>query len=112
MANALTSGLGDMFGNGLNVLGRYWWVIAIILGLVCLVAIIWFLQKTKRKKTQWTHFFKVRRVLQGGSISEQTTIRARRFPLEKGVEMFELEKPILGSYLSPQPGNLYLEVSF
>jgi len=110
MANKMLSGLGDMLGNGLGVLGRYWWVIAIILGLVCIVAIIWFLQKAKKKKVQWTHTFKVRRVMQGGKISDPISIKARRFPLEKGVEMFELEKPILGCYLSPQPGE-YTELN-
>ncbi len=110
MANAALKGLGDMLGNGLGVLGRYWWVIAIILGLVCVVALIWFLQKVKKKKVQWTHTFKVRRVMQNQSMSDISIIRARRFPLEKGVAMFELEKPILGCYLSPQPGE-YTELN-
>lgn len=105
MANKVTEGLGQLFGNGLSVLSRYWWIIAIILGFVCVVAVIWFLRKARTKKTQWTHKFKVRRVLQNGTISEPYIIRARRFPLEKGVEMFELEKPILGSYLIPQAGE-------
>lgn len=105
MANSFFSGIGQLFGNGLGVLSRYWWIIAIILGIGVFIAIALFLKKIKQKKSQWTHKFKVRRVLQNGSISEPYIIKARRFPLEKGVEMFELEKPILGSYLSPQPGE-------
>lgn len=110
MANPLTKGAGQLFGNGLAVLGRYWWIIAIILGVIVMIAIVWFLQKAKRKKTQWTHKFIIKRVLQNGSVTKETTIRARRFPLEKGVEVFELEKPILGSYLMPQTGE-YVDVN-
>jgi len=29
----------------------------------------------------------------------------RRFPLIKNAEVFELEKPLLGSYLIPEPGK-------
>lgn len=110
MANQITSGLGTMFGNGLSVLGRYWWIIAIILGVLVIGSIIWLLQRIRRKKTQWTHKFIVKRILQNGTVTPETTIRARRFPLEKGVEVFELETPILGSYLMPQTGE-YTDVN-
>jgi uncharacterized membrane protein YeiB len=110
MANSFFDGIGSMLGSGVGFFSRYWWIVAIILGVVVLVAIIWLLDKMKRKKTQWTHKFQVKRVLQNGNVTAPIIIRARRFPLEKGVEVFELEKPLLGSYLIPQPGE-YTDVN-
>lgn len=97
--------LGGMFSNMLNVISKYWWIVAIIGGAVIFIGIAFWLSKIKRKKTQWTHKFLVRRLLQNGTLTPEIIHRARRFPLEKGVEMFELEKPILGSYIIPQPGE-------
>ena len=102
---ALKDGLGQLFSGGLTVLARLKWIFIIILVVVAFVAIALFLNRARRKKTQWTHKVKIRRVLQNGTMTPEITHNARRFPLEKGVEMFELDKPILGSYLIPQPGE-------
>lgn len=98
-------GLGPLLGNGLTFLAKIKWVIIIIMVLAGFIGLMWFLNVARKKKFQWTHKFNVRRVLQDGRITETMVIKARRFPLEKGVELFELEKPLLGSYLIPQPGE-------
>lgn len=105
MVNKLVSSLGTMFGNGLGTLARLKWVLIGIVVIVSIIGIVWFLSVARRKKSQWTHKFKVRRVLQNGTVTPTVIHKARRFPLEKGVEVFELEKPILGGYLIPQPGE-------
>lgn len=101
----IKDGLGQLFGNGLSQLARLKWVFLGILLVVIIISILWWLNVARRKKHQWTHNFKVRRQLQDGTLTPEIIHKARRFPLEKGVEMFELEKPILGSYLIPQPGE-------
>lgn len=95
----------QLFQGGLTILARLKWVFIGLLIVGCIVGLIWWLQVARNKKNQWTHKFKVRRVLQNGTITEPVIHLARRFPLEKGVEVFELEKPILGSYLIPQSGE-------
>jgi hypothetical protein len=96
---------GGLLSNMLNSVARYWWIIAIIGGFIIFIGIAYWLSRIKKKKTQWTHNFKVRRLLQNGTLTPEIVHKARRFPLEKGVEIFELQKPILGSYLMPQPGE-------
>lgn len=98
-------GLGKLFSSGLTQLARLKWIFIGILIVIAIIGLIWFLHTARKKKNQWTHKFRVRRVLQNGEMSAEVIHNARRFPLEKGVEMFELEKPILGSYLIPQPGE-------
>ena len=97
--------VGGLLGNMFNALSKYWWIVAIIGGVIIFIGIAYWLNRAKKKKTQWTHKFKVRRLLQNGELTPEIVHHARRFPLEKGVEMFELQKPILGSYLMPQPGE-------
>lgn len=101
----LGDGIKELGGRGLTQLARLKWVFIGILIVVALIALIWFLTVARKKKHQWTHKFKVRRVYQDGSISDVSIHKARRFPLEKGVEVFELEKPILGSFIIPQTGE-------
>lgn len=96
---------GGMFTSMINALAKYWWIIAIIAGMGIFIGIAYWLSRVKKKKTQWTHKIKVRRQLQNGDLTPEVIHLARRFPLEKGVEMFELQKAILGSYLMPQPGE-------
>ena len=103
---------GDILGGGIgNIAGMAWIFIplVVIAGLVGtgLVFRAW-----KKKRTQWTHKLKVRRVIQGGQIvkgsdekprlSDPIYINMRRFPLIKKAEVFELEKPLLGGYLLPE----------
>jgi len=96
---------GGLLTNVLNSISKYWWVIAIIGGVAIFIGIAYLLSRASKKKSQWTHKFLVRRLLQNGTLTPEVVHRARRFPLEKGVEMFELENPILGSYIIPQPGE-------
>lgn len=96
---------GGLLTNILNAIAKYWWVVAIIGGLAIFIGIAYWLTRAKKKKIQWTHKFIVRRLLQNGTLTPEIIHNARRFPLEKGVEMFELQKPILGSYIIPQPGE-------
>lgn len=95
---------GSVLGNGASKLGQYKIVLFVILGLAILFGIGWFLSVALKKKNQWTHTIEVQRLFNDGSLSKASIHRARRFVPEKGVELFELEKPILGSYLLPQPG--------
>lgn len=94
-----------LFTNILNTIAKNWLVVAIIGGVAIIVGIAYFISKVGKKKTQWTHKFLVRRLLQNGTLTPEVVHNARRFPLEKGVEMFELQNPILGSYIIPQPGE-------
>lgn len=99
------SAVSSLFGNMLNAFSRYWWIIAIIGGFAIFIGVAYWLSIFKKKKKQWTHKFLVRRLLQNGQLTSEVVHKARRFPLNKGVEMFELEKSILGCYLIPQPSG-------
>jgi len=101
----LSESAGNLFSSGLSTLARMKWIIIGVMVVAGIISLFWFLNVARRKKTQWTHTFKIRRVLQNGFITDPVIHRARRFPLEKGVEVFELEKPILGSFLIPPPGE-------
>lgn len=98
----------ELIGTGLGSILKFGIVSYIFIGLIILTSIIgliYFLHKWRKKKRQWTHTIKVRRELQDGSLTPEIIHKARRFPLQLGVEMFELEKAILGSFLIPQPGE-------
>lgn len=105
---AILSSILDLIGSGFGFLFRFGFISYVFIGLIILAALIgliYFLHMLRKKKRQWTHTIKVRRELQDGSLTPEIIHKARRFPLEEGVEMFELEKPILGSFLIPQPGE-------
>lgn len=103
---------GEMFGGAITRAMSYAWVLFPIVILVIVVSVIILIKYWKKKKTQWTHKLKVRRVLHGGQVndgitqklrlSEATYINMRRFPLIKKAEVFELETPLLGGYLLPE----------
>lgn len=100
--------LWDLISSGLGFIFRFGIVSYILIGLMILaglVAVVWFLQVHRKSKQQWTHTIRVKRLLQNGTLTKEQIHKARRFPLEKGVEMFEVDKPILGSFLIPQPGE-------
>lgn len=96
---------GDMFGSALTGFAKYAWVLWIFLGVGVFAAIFFFWHMHKQKKAQWTHTFKVQRVMKGGLLSDAIIHKARRFPIIKNAQVFELEKPIIGSYLIPEPGK-------
>jgi len=96
---------GDMFGGAFGRLGQYAWILWIFLGVGVAIAVIFFIKMNKAKKEQWTHTLEVKRVLKGGLLSEPIIHMMRRFPLIKNAEVFELEKPLLGSFLLPEPGK-------
>lgn len=102
--------VGSMIGNSLSKLGQYKFILIGIVIVVSIAAIVYFISVARKKKAQWTHKFKVQRLLQNGSLTDVVIHKARRFPVIQGVEVFELEKPLLGSFLIPQPGE-YSEVN-
>jgi uncharacterized membrane protein YhaH (DUF805 family) len=96
---------GNMFSNSAVKLAKYWWVFLIFLGIGIAVAVIFFIKMIRQKKAQWTHTFEIKRVLKNGLLSDPITHKARRFPLIKNAEVFELETSLLGSFLIPEPGR-------
>lgn len=104
---------GEMFGGAFSRAMSYAWVLFPIVIIAIVVSVIILVKYWKKKKTQWTHKLKVRRVLHGGQVSGNGTIQKlrlsdpvyinmRRFPLIKKAEVFELETPLLGGYLLPE----------
>lgn len=95
----------EMFsGSFSSLLSKSWYLIpvvifAIIIGGIIMVRVI------KKKKSQWTHTLRVRRVLSDGRLTDAVIHKMRRFPLVKRSEIFELEKPLLGGYLIPEPSE-------
>lgn len=102
----------EMFSGGFGSIASYAWVLFVVVGVVIVIGIIIIANMFRKKKTQWTHKLKVRRVLQGNQaikgvvqksrLSDPIYINMRRFPLIKKAEVFELEKPLLGGYLLPE----------
>jgi hypothetical protein len=95
----------DMFSSGLGRFSQYLWVLWIFLGVGVAIAVVFFIKMRNAKKAQWTHTLEVKRVLKNGLLSDPIIHMMRRFPLIKNAEVFELEKPLLGSYLIPEPGK-------
>ena len=98
-------GTGGVISGGFSKVAQYGWIFIGIIVLASLFGLIWWLNVARKKKNQWTHTIKVRRLLQDGTMTPEQIHKARRFPYEKGVEMFELDKSVLGSFLMPQPGE-------
>jgi len=93
--------VGMLSGGFSNILAYAWVLIPIIIVTTFILG-FWFYKQVKLKNTQWTHTLKVRRVMQDGRLSDTLIHKMRRFPLIKKAEVFELEKPFLGSYLLPE----------
>lgn len=94
---------GNVLGSGLSNIARYWWILIPVVVIISLIAIVWLISKIKKKNSQWTHTLIVRRVIGNENyLSAPIIHRMRRFPLIKGTEVFELEKPLLGGYLIPE----------
>lgn len=102
--------VSNVFGSSLSTIGQYKWVLIGVVILAIVIAIIYVIVQFRKKKTQWTHKFKVKRILQNGTITPEIIHLARRFPRQQGVDVFELEKPLLGSYLIPAPGE-YVDIN-
>ena len=85
------SGAGGIFKSGLQTVGSLSWVFIpiVIVAIVGFILFIW--MKIKKKKSQWTHNLKVRRVLQDNRLSDTAILPMRRFPLIKKAEVFELK---------------------
>ena len=109
VTDELTTATGGItVGLGAKI-ASYSWVLFPIVFIFAIAGIIVFFYYKGKKKTQWTHKLKVRRVIQGGQITsgseqmprlnEAIYLKMRRFPLISKAEVFELEKPLLGGYL-------------
>ena len=95
----------SMFGGTLARMAKYAWVLWIVLGVGVAIAIIFFIKMRRQKKAQWTYTLEIKRVLKNDLLSDPLIHKMRRFPLIKNAEVFELELPLLGSYLIPEPGK-------
>ena len=101
----LTEGLEpatDMFKGGISGWSSYLWILIPVAIIITIGLVGYIIKRIKDKNRQWTHTLKVRRVLQSGLLSDPIIHNMRRFPLIKKAEIFELEKPLLGSYLLPE----------
>lgn len=101
-------GEGGIISDGVKYIFSFGFIPWVLIGFMIIafiIGIIWWINVARKKKKQWTHKIRVRRLLQNGTLTEEAIHKARRFPLEKGVEVFEVDKPVLGSYLVPQPGE-------
>jgi len=97
---------GGVISSGLSNIGKYSWVLWFLVGFVAIIFIGVLIKMSVDKKRQWTHTLKIRRINgTDNSLSDPEYIRMKRFPLIKRAEIFELEKPLLGGYLIPEPAK-------
>ena len=96
-------GFGETFEpfaeGGIGVIQQYGWVLWILVPIALMIFGGWMWKIVQDKKRQWTHTLKVRQVIGNNDLTDSATIRMRRYPLIKTGEVFELENPLLGSYL-------------
>lgn len=104
LGDVLSPAVG-MFGGAFGRIAAYAWILWIALGIGTIIGVVFFVKMLKSKKAQWTHQLIIKRVLPGGILSQPVIHKMRRFPLIKNAEVFELENPLLGSYLIPEPGK-------
>jgi len=98
--------VAGMFGDTFSrIVSQYWWVLFVFVGIAIAIAVVVIWKMMKNKKAQWTHTLKIRRVLQEGLLSAPIIAKMRRFPLIKRAEVFELEEPLLGGLLLPEPSE-------
>jgi len=97
---------GDVLNKGLVSIAHLKWVLFGVLIVAVLISVVVILSKAKKKKLQWTHTFRVRRADKFGHMLPGESIHlARRTRNKDGVDIFELDKPILGNLVIPQPGE-------
>jgi len=90
------------FSDGAAGLASYAWILWIFIPIALLIGVAYVWKLINKKNKQWTHKLRIRRVMAGGRLTSEDVIRMRRFPLIKRAEVFELERPLLGSYLMPE----------
>jgi len=112
--SGVLSATGDMFKSGtVSFFTSSWaWVLWTVVGFAIFVVIAGLAIMISKKKKQWTHKLEYRRELASGYLSKPMYIRMRRCPLIKRAEIFQLETPLLGSWLIPEldsytDGNTY-----
>lgn len=98
--------LGETLQPATNLLNFSGKGIAIFFGILIVAAIVgglvYFFALRKRQKKQWTHSLIVQRELPTGGLTKPAVHKMRRFPKIKGTDLFELEKPFMGSWLFPE----------
>lgn len=87
------------FKEGSMSLISYIWVLYIFVPIAIIIFAAYMWKIFHDRKKQWTHTLLFRRELNNGLLSKTITIRMKRFPLIKTASIFQLEKPVLGSYL-------------
>lgn len=103
---------GNVYGGVWAKIMSYAWVLFPLVIIAVIIGVVVIFKLVRKKKTQWTHKLKIRRVLHGGEVSkgaiqklrlsDPVYINMRRFPLIKKAEVFELETALLGGYLLPE----------
>lgn len=85
-------------------ISKYWWVLIIFVVMAIIFAITGLISKAHSVKKQWTHVLIVKRELPNHRLSSETKIRMKRFVDDKKriTRLFQLESPLLGSYLIPE----------
>ena len=94
-----------MFSQGFSKFVQFRWILIGIFIVLAIGSIIYFINLNKKKKSQWTHKLQIRRILNNGSLTNPETIRMKRFVAKGAKDLFELEKPFLGSWLVPKMGD-------
>ena len=93
----------SIFSGGISGFMENAWIFLIFVFIFFVGGVVWWIKKLREKKAQWTHKLKIRRVMHENRLSEPFYIKMRRFPLIKKAEVFELETPLLGGFLLPEP---------
>lgn len=101
ISDALAPAKG-IFSGGLQTIGKYWWVLIVILVVGMIVGVFVIIKSFKDKKNQWTHKLRIRRELPGGRLEDPVYVNMKRFAKVKRANVFELERPVLGCFLLPE----------
>lgn len=85
-------------------ISKYWWVLAVFIGIAILFGLVGIISKAGHVKKQWTHILRVRRELPNHILSPETVIKMKRYVDDKKnvTKLFQLEKPLMGSYIIPE----------
>jgi len=98
--DALSPATGMIKDSTVGFVTNYGWVLWVLFGFAVVAGIIGIVVMIVSKKKQWTHELKIERVMPNGQMMEgHEIIKMRRYPLIRTAEVFELETPLIGSYL-------------